>query len=233
MCAKRQADIVHVLQGGLLVYNGDVLSRRIKVLRTVYGVSRQKLSDLTSLAAPIGTTTIRYWETQQRIPTLSALQSVADLFAVSLDWISGRREKPYDDDVMLSLERELMPLVMPLQNQEDFIVLPCAELQIPKEYQDEKKRPIYYPIGVRANIVFWLNCLKYEIVSQSLIVENPNSDDGRAALKLSEVSQNLMKQYNDLFHNIRLNLPKSIAVKVPEAQPLWDLEKSIQEKENI
>lgn len=216
------------------MYNGDVLSCRVKLLRATYGLSQQKLSKLTSLTVPIGAAAIGYWEVQKRIPTLSALQSVADLFAVSLDWISGRREKPYDEALMLSLEKELMPLVIPLQNKRNFIVLPCTEIQVPEEYQDEERRSIYYPLGVRANIVFLLNCLKYNIVSRSLIVKNPNSDDGRPALKLSEISQDLMEQYNQLFNdNPRLGLLESMAANVSMPKPIWDLEANIQKMKNI
>lgn len=208
------------------MYNGDVLSSRVKLLRTTYGLTQVRLSHLTSLAVPIGAAAIGYWEIQKRIPTVAALQSVADLFAVSLDWISGRRDKPYDASLILSLEKSLLPLVIPFSGNDDFVALPCFEIQIPEEYQNEEKRPIYYPLGVRANIIFWLNCFKYDIISRSLIIKNPSSNGGKLTLQFSKLNQELMVQYNELFNNnSRLGLPERIVADVPEPRPLWDLEK--------
>ena len=222
---ESQGRIVFFFKEVIFVYNGDVLSSRVKMLRTTYGLTQVRLSHLTSLAVPIGAAAIGYWEIQKRIPTVAALQSVADLFAVSLDWISGRREKPYDESLILLLERALLPLVIPFSEKENFIALPCFEIQIPEEYQNEEKRPIYYPLGVRANIIFWLNCFKYDIINRSLIIKHPTSDGEKLTLQLSELNQELMIQYNELFNNnSRLGLPASMVADVPAPQPIWDLE---------
>ena len=191
----------------LFLYDGDVFAGRVKLLRITYKLSQQGLGNFVSLPG----SSIGYWETQKRNPKVNTLQCLADFFAVSLDWISGRRDDPYDEAGISALETELFPLVLPIEDQAPFVVVPCDELRVPEEYADEKKRHTCYSLGVRANIIFWLNCLKYEILRNSLIERKGDSDTGNPCLELSKLSPDLMIQYRKLF--------------VPESKPIWDLEK--------
>lgn len=191
----------------LFLYDGDVFAGRVKLLRITYKLSQKGLGNFVSLPG----SSIGYWETQKRNPKVNSLQCLADLFAVSLDWITGRRESPYEASLILNLEKELFPLVLPIEDQEPFMVVPCDEIQVPEEYADEEKRHTYYSLGVRANIIFWLNCLKYEILRNSLIKRKDDSDTGNPCLELSELSPDLMVQYHKLF--------------IPKSKPIWDLKK--------
>ncbi len=195
------------------MYDGKIFARRVKLLRTIHKLSQEKLGNLiSSPAAKVGRSSIGYWEAQKRLPRIAALQKFANLFAVSLDWISGRSDTPYDEAVILSLEKELFPLVLPVEDQDSFVAVPCDEIRVPEEYIDENKRHSYYPLGVRANIVFWLNCMKYEILRNSLIKRKDDLNTGNPCLELSELNSDLMVQYSKLF--------------VPKSKPIWDLERN-------
>lgn len=193
------------------MYDGKIFARRVKLLRTIHKLSQEKLGNLiSSPAAKVGRSSIGYWEAQKRFPRIAALQKLTNLFAVSLDWISGRSDTPYDEALILALEKDLFPLVIPVQGNGAFVAVPCAAIQVPEEYTDEQRRCIYYSLGVRANIVFWLNCLKYDIISRSLIIKKHDSNTGNLCLKFSELSPDLMVQHDKLF--------------VPKSKPIWDLE---------
>ena len=71
------------------MFDGDKLANRLSLLRTTYQINQRQIANITKLFTPVGKTTISQWENKLRVPAVSALQSIADLFAVSLDWLTG------------------------------------------------------------------------------------------------------------------------------------------------
>lgn len=131
------------------MYNKECLAKRVKQLRTGYGLSMQELSDLTTLAIPIGGAAIGHWESLKRIPMISSAQSIADLFAVSLDWLAGRIDTPYQEELLEALEEAQ---IREIQKGQD----------LPESYTQVPVRQVTYSQDVRANLVFFWNCRRYE-----------------------------------------------------------------------
>lgn len=208
------------------MFDGDKLANRLSLLRTTYQINQRQIANITKLFTPVGKTTISQWENKLRVPAVSALQSIADLFAVSLDWLTGRIDKPYSTELILNLENDLMPLSINIADSVSVNVFPVDTFHIAEEYLNIKKRPLYYSLGVRANIVFVLNCIKFDIIQNHLIVPNPNPVSSiKFTVQYSDLKQDNMVNLNNLINNNpRCSLPLEMARLTPPASPLFDLE---------
>ena len=211
------------------MFDGDKLANRLSLLRTTYQINQRQIANITKLFTPVGKTTISQWENKLRVPAVSALQSIADLFAVSLDWLTGRIDKPYSTELILNLENDLMPLSIYIADSVSVNVFPVDTFHIAEEYLDIKKRPLYYSLVVRANIVFVLNCIKFDIIQNHLIVPNPNPASSiKFVVQYSDLNQDNMSNLNNLINNNpRCSLPLEMARLMPSENPLFDLEEKL------
>lgn len=208
------------------MYNAEIFAERLKLLRKVYGLNLQRLSSLVSIILPVSQATINHWENKRRVPALSAIQSIADVFSVSLDWLSGRSDVPYTESLMCSLERENCPLKVEAPDESIITLWPARTATAPKEYLDEKSRHIYYSLGVRANILFFLHQIKLDVMKDGLIVKNPANH--KYSVLYTDINQEYMTSlYRLVSVNDRLGLPEKQAELIPFSKPIFDLEEEI------
>ena len=69
---------------------GDGFPARLRQLRQRRGISQRALSDLCGL----GKSTVARYESGERVPTLAALEAIAEYFGVTLDDLAGRGKFP-------------------------------------------------------------------------------------------------------------------------------------------
>lgn len=140
--------------------NQKKFSQNLKLLRDTHKISNAVLSDLLKLKSR---TSISDFEANRTLPSMTVLSDMADLFAVSLDWLTGRgKVSPYNNLILLSLEEEHLKRVIASQNNK----LPDFALQYIKANPDyslyPEKREKFFSLPVRANIVYILSCLRFE-----------------------------------------------------------------------
>ncbi len=89
------------------------------------------------------------------------LIEIADFFAVSLDWLTGRTETPYVSEVIERLEHDLYDLFksISLSNKEELIYFKAALLSY--FTVDYFKYSGGYDLEQRANVIYALNFWKY------------------------------------------------------------------------
>lgn len=143
------------------------------MLRLAHDLSIASIADLLSLRS---TGSVSPFESGRGIPSADILIDTADLFGVSVDWLSGRKnsQEPYQNDILLGLEQEhLNRLFYDIKHKDerhrDYGTWYVMNNAI---YTDETKRIAAYSLAVRANIVFLFHYLKNETRTHDLI-ENP------------------------------------------------------------
>ena len=72
------------------MFNQEVFSERLKLLRKSYKVSSQELSKAIGVSRPA----ISQFENSANYPHVNTLVALADYFGVSLDYLAGRSDDP-------------------------------------------------------------------------------------------------------------------------------------------
>lgn len=130
----------------------DKFQKRLKILRTTYQLSHQEITDCLNMKSR---TNISNWELGKNIPSLDILCDITSLFAIRTDWILGYVDYPYDNEIMLSLEYELLNCTNEYPNIVQYN--PIRNLQwIPEEYKNTQLRINTYSLDVRANLIYLL-----------------------------------------------------------------------------
>ena len=131
----------------------DAFSQRFTLLRTVYHHTYKDLSSVLWL----NSNSINEWILSNRnFPNPDKLVLLADMYAVSLDWLLGRSDVIYSHDVLASVEEKYV------------IGFLQAIYKIPLEYKDIVKRNACYSFGVRANIITLTIMSQYAAMVQVL-----------------------------------------------------------------
>ena len=124
--------------------NRGLFSKRLKLLRKSHGVLSHELADVLGYKHR---GIISRFENNKNMPSFDSLIQIADLFAVSLDWLLGRVNDPYNEKVLTSLEEKY---AVPLLS----IALEKAAIPLPKIYTRTDLRRKNYTHGQRANLIF-------------------------------------------------------------------------------
>ena len=85
--------------------------------------------------------TTSQFEKGLNLPSVDTLVIIANLFSVTIDWLTGRSNTPYSEEVILQLENDML---------DDLKIWD----ELPENFKSEKKRAKHYTIlEVRANIL--------------------------------------------------------------------------------
>lgn len=122
-----------------------IFSERVKYLRSSHLLSQIQLADIWDRK---NKSTVSEIESGRNSTTLEGLTSLADLFAVSLDWLAGRTETPYVSEVIEYLEIETLPC-------KEYLI--GANVLTREDFKDTRK----LTLEQRANVIFALHVLKY------------------------------------------------------------------------
>lgn len=217
------------------MFNKVTLSERLKIARAVYQVNLrdiEMLSDSLSIdsknggkqtSCKISKSTMSQWESNSRVPVLSAIQTIADIFGVSLDWLSGRSEQPFNESTLESIEKNILPLTI-IKDGRSLQVSSDTAIKMPAEYIDSKLRKIYYSPAERANIIFLLISLK------SYILNTPNvllydETYKKYSINYAEIDPKITTfLYHLLFNSPRIGIAPNLLSNIPYGKPIYDLE---------
>ena len=136
-----------------------IFNEHLKNMRTAHNITHKDLSRYCTVFNKINVSqaTISYWENGKRTPTIDMLKFMANIFAVNLDWLTGRTDEIYSEGVIKKLEPANFPLKVSVCDIE--VELPIS---IPEDYQNYEQRKALYNFETRANIIFLLYVIKYE-----------------------------------------------------------------------
>ena len=146
----------------------EIFAKNFKLLRLSHFLS---MSDLAYILNFKNKSTISQLESIKIYPSFEKLLDIADLFAVSIDWLVGRSSQPYDEELILNLESQLMNIKI-VKNTEFKSILPDT-------YSDIEKRKIYYSLAERANLIFLLQNGGYTNTTLDIILESANIKKNR------------------------------------------------------
>ena len=137
----------------------NIFNERLKNMRTKHNLTHKDLSRYCTVFNKINVSqaTISYWENGKRTPTIDMLKFMANIFAVNLDWLTGRTDEIYSEGVLAKLEPVTFPLKVSVCDID--VELPIS---IPEDYQNYEQRKALYSFEARANIIFLLYVISYE-----------------------------------------------------------------------
>ena len=173
--------------------NLRILSYRLKLLRYAGNLRLVDINNLSKLYEEVSTNAYRQWENQLRVPNVQSLITISNIFAVSLDWLVGRVDDPYDEKVIERLEKELYPVTFSVENQ----MVQCIPgfWQVSEKYDDIKLRRENYSLDVRSNILYLFQQLR-------LMKESPNAfirrGDGKIYFNTDVVSDEFKRNLHEL-----------------------------------
>lgn len=136
-----------------------IFNEHLKNMRTAHNITHKDLSRYCTVFNKINVSqaTISYWENGKRTPTIDMLKFMANIFAVNLDWLTGRTDEIYSEGVLSKLEPVNFPLKVSVCDID--VELPIS---IPEDYQNYEQRKALYSFEARANIIFLLYVISYE-----------------------------------------------------------------------
>lgn len=116
----------------------EIFAERFTLLRNVYKHTYKDLGNVLGLNA----NTITEWAVSKRnFPSPDKLILIANLYGISMDWLLGRTNHIYDNDVLLAIEEK-----------DTLSILRQIYQILPEDYEDTKLRMLHYSMGIRANI---------------------------------------------------------------------------------
>lgn len=131
---------------------------RLKLLRTSHNLTHLQLVRLCDNS--FSQSILSMWENGRMAGSIGPLCLLADIFGVSLDWVLGRCDNPFNEGVLFKLEPSSFPLFVDFDGRKvqlDFV-------EFPKEYVNSYYRSQNYTFFARANIVFLLYTLSFEFL---------------------------------------------------------------------
>ena len=127
--------------------NLGIFAERLKELRIYYGLS---LSDMAFILCVNSKVNCNRWELGKNWPFIESLIRIANLFAVSMDWLVGNSDDKYLDKKIDILEAKL---------DVEFL---SSKIAFPEDYRNVDSRREKYSLEQRAEIYTYLSILKFE-----------------------------------------------------------------------
>lgn len=182
--------------------NRKIFANRIKILRLSHELSVSQLAELLSLKSK---GSISAFEAQRGFPSCEILIRISSLFAISLDWLTGRSNIPYTNEILLHLEKQKF-------SEPEFTT-----------YFDETIRQSIYSLPIRANIIF---------ISKILMISTLADDDtinpaGKSADNTLTINNTAILNYLASFQrkkHISLDMALSQLLSCTLKIPVFDIE---------
>lgn len=123
----------------------DDFVERFTIIKETYSLTYPELSKIFGIK---GKSTVNEWiRARKSFPNEAVLALISDIFAVSLDWLLGRIDKPYNEMILTSLEEKYAVSLLAMA-----IGTPITPL--PEIYTNIDLRRKNYTQGQRANLIF-------------------------------------------------------------------------------
>lgn len=131
------------------MFNCEIFAKHFKLLRLSHFLS---MSDLAYILNFKNKSTISQLETVKIFPSFEKLLEIADLFAVNIDWLVGRSSEPYNEEIILNLENQIMDIKVNSGT--------VFKKILPPLYANIEQRTIFFSLAERANLIFLLQYMK-------------------------------------------------------------------------
>ena len=133
----------------------DDFAERFLLLKKTYDLS---YTDFVKILGVKNKTTVNDWvKSQKGFPNESMLVLISNIFAVSLDWLLGCIEDPYNEEYLTLLEENYVAPILE-------IALNAEKKALPEIYTNIDLRRKNYTHGQRANLIFAALSSHYKIL---------------------------------------------------------------------
>lgn len=131
----------------------DVFAERFTLLRNTYRNTYKELGYILG----VNSNSITEWAKSRRnFPDPDKLMLLADIYGVSIDWLLGRTNAVYNDEILARIENtQTINMLAPI-------------IDIPNVYLDGNERKRNYSMGVRANIITLTYVTQFSALAQVL-----------------------------------------------------------------
>lgn len=157
-------------------------SKRLKLIRLAHNLNGNTLGAL--VGAP-GNGSIGKLERGKSQPSFTPLTGIAEFFAIDLEWLVGRVNKPYREEIISYEEKNLFPMNVNIEGKLIEILPYQNLLPLPEDYADLTLRKKTYSLALRADIIFLSRYLKYII------------EDDPSIWELSEYLPRILKAHSE------------------------------------
>lgn len=130
----------------------ESFKRRLYILKSAHEINNSNLAVLLDFKSG---NSITQMETGQLYPSVDALLRIVSLFAVNIDWLFGRIDEIYKEEVIEKLEKELFTVEVTPN-----IAFKDIDQQARKYASDLEYRKKEFNLAERANVVYLLQYLK-------------------------------------------------------------------------
>ena len=189
----------------------ELFAQRFSLLRNVYKFTYKDLGNVLGLNA----NTLTEWAVSKRnFPNPEKLVLIANLYGVSLDWLLGRTDIIYNNEVLSAVEEK-----------NTLSILKRLYPTLPHIYENTLLRNKSYTFGVRANIITIAYSSMYSAMSLTLGKDFYKQDDFEKQILVSHdaivlTQARLLKDQDDIIYKM---LYKEIT------KPVFDVVAAFQE----
>ena len=123
----------------------DDFVERFALLKETYQLTYPELNKILGIN---GKSTINEWiRAKKSFPNETVLVIISNIFAVSIDWLLGRIDRPYNETILTKLEEEHAVAIFEM-------AVAAFSTPLPKKYENTELRRQYYTQGQRANLIY-------------------------------------------------------------------------------
>lgn len=195
-----------------------IFSNRLALLKQTYLLSYSEMSSMFGFKYKSG---ISEWiNSQKSFPNEIVLVIISNIFAISIDWLLGRIDKPYNESILTKLEEEHAVAIFEMA-----VATPITPL--PEEYKNTELRRKYYTQGQRANLIYAAMSSFYKTLFSMFTLKQ--IEKGEMDLKTLDDairSRNMLNGYVANIKDIRPLLYRELDA------PVFDLEAAIKQHKN-
>lgn len=174
---------------------------KLKVLRKSHNLTHEQLSRIAYADGKnFSQSAISAWERGRKASSLHYSSLIGDIFGVSVDWLLGRSDNPFNESVLFKLEPSSFPLTVHFYGKN----VELKFLDFPKAYTNTYYRSQNYTFHVRANIVFLLHVITLEfldLLSKNKVLFLDDFDSGLK--KLVDFYLGMSSEDNTLKVNVK------------------------------
>lgn len=175
-------------------------AKNIKFLRRLYGLSLSDMAMLINLKSKGSLSTL---ENAKNPPSFETLVNIANVFAVNMDWLTGRTYESYNDAIITELEERLMDVKIA----DNTVFRDIA----PDFYLDSSNKKVGFSLFDRANLVFLLQFLKAVTVKKpEVLPKNIDVDFLKSLAKQKTTRKRWSRKPDELY----MQLLHFIAVEI-------------------
>lgn len=193
----------------------NIFSERFLLLKQAYHLSYTDFAEMLGVKSK---NTVNDWvRSQKGFPNETMLVLISNIFAVSLDWLLGRIERPYNEILLDELE-------------EEYAIPIFKEGRMPESvpYFDDRTRRNYYSYGQRANLIFAAVSSFHKMIFKIYTLKQ--IEEGNTELKSMEDFLKASNTLNDYIADIKYIGP---LLRGELDKPVFDLEAAIKEDAGI